>query len=276
MKSSQSLVAQLRCVVLSPPVPRCAVRHNIRNRFGIRNYSTIKKPAPSKLVPSKATSLKQAAPKVNAPPRKPVKAVAAKPYTPSQTWKPTAQKAAPENVLIYHAGTGKIVFLGMLRTATIFVAGVSSMIIAPAFFADEFPSYLAPLIVIGGALPLIFVAYTTAPFVNNIYIHLPIFARKSREAALEYVKNLPSSATLSIRTMKITTIPRTTEVRISDLVPDKALLRPVSFRNTYSMGWGTLKQFYASPTSKNARATPKFYPELWDHIYTRIRSQRAK
>uniref|UniRef100_A0A093V6Q0 60S ribosomal protein L6-1 n=1 Tax=Talaromyces marneffei PM1 TaxID=1077442 RepID=A0A093V6Q0_TALMA len=211
MKSSQSLVAQLRCVVLSPPVPRCAVRHNIRNRFGIRNYSTIKKPAPSKLVPSKATSLKQAAPKVNAPPRKPVKAVAAKPYTPSQTWKPTAQKAAPENVLIYHAGTGKIVFLGMLRTATIFVAGVSSMIIAPAFFADEFPSYLAPLIVIGGALPLIFVAYTTAPFVNNIYIHLPIFARKSREAALEYVKNLPSSATLSIRTMKITTIPRTTE-----------------------------------------------------------------
>lgn len=53
--------------------------------------------------------------------------------------------AAPENVLIYHAGTGRIVFLGMLRTATIFVAGVSSMIIAPAFFADEFPSYLAPL-----------------------------------------------------------------------------------------------------------------------------------
>lgn len=53
--------------------------------------------------------------------------------------------AAPENVLIYHAGTGRIVFLGMLRTATIFVAGVSSMIIAPAFFADEFPSWLAPL-----------------------------------------------------------------------------------------------------------------------------------
>jgi hypothetical protein len=181
----------------------------------------------------------------------------------------------------------------MLRTATIFVAGVSSMIIAPAFFADEFPSYLAPLsmstfnfeiyrhiltdvVVIGGALPLIFVGYTTAPFVNNIYIHLPVFARKSREAALEYVKSLPSTATLSIRTMKITTIPRTTEVRISDLVPDKAILRPVSFRNTYSLGWGTLKQFYASPTSKNARSTPKFYPELWDHIYTRIRSQRAK
>ncbi|KUL87131.1 hypothetical protein ZTR_05566 [Talaromyces verruculosus] len=216
MRTPQSLVSQLRCVVLSPPVPRCAVRHNIRSKFGLRSYSTTKNPSPSpaKPIPSKAVPPKQPATKVNLAPKKPVKAVAAKPtvkYSPSQTWKPTAQKAAPESVLIYHAGTGRIVFLGMLRTATIFVAGVSSMIIAPAFFADEFPSYLAPLIVIGGALPLIFVGYTTAPFVNNIYIHLPVFARKSREAALEYVKSLPSTATLSIRTMKITTIPRTTE-----------------------------------------------------------------
>lgn len=128
---------------------------------------------------------------------------------------------------------------------------------------------------VAGALPLIFVAYTTAPFVNNIYIHLPVFARKSREAALEYVKNLPSNATLSIQTMKITTIPRTTEVRISDLVPDKATLRPVSFRNTYTLGTGTLKQFYATPTSKNARSTPKFYPELWEPIFARIQRNNS-
>jgi hypothetical protein len=51
----------------------------------------------------------------------------------------------PEKVLIYHGGTGKIVFLGVLRTATLFICGASTMIIAPAFFADEFPAYLAPL-----------------------------------------------------------------------------------------------------------------------------------
>ncbi|EED20410.1 conserved hypothetical protein [Talaromyces stipitatus ATCC 10500] len=253
--------------------PRCTAQTHIRTNICSRNYST------QKPLLSKAPTPRTPASKANALPKKPVKAVAAKPvvkYAPSQTWKPTAQRAAPEHVLVYHAGTGKIVFLGMLRTATIFVAGASSIIIAPAFFADEFPSYLAPLIVIGGMLPLIFVAYTTAPFVNNIYLHLPVFARKSREAALEYVKNLPSTATLSIKTMKITTIPRTTEVRISDLVRDKSLLRPVTFRNTYSTGYGTLKQFYAFPTSKNARSTPKFYPELWDHIFAQIQSQGAK
>ncbi|KAF4976945.1 hypothetical protein F66182_17441, partial [Fusarium sp. NRRL 66182] len=148
MRPSQSLVSQLRCVVLSPLIPRCASRHNFRSKFGLRNYSTTKQASSSlKPTPSKTTLPKQAA-KANVTPRKSVKPVAAKPavkYSPSQTWKPTAQKAAPENVLIYHAGTGRIVFLGMLRTATIFVAGVSAMIIAPAFFADEFPSYLAPL-----------------------------------------------------------------------------------------------------------------------------------
>ncbi|GAM36882.1 hypothetical protein TCE0_022f06328 [Talaromyces pinophilus] len=245
MRTSQSLVSQLRCVVLSHPVPRCAVRHNIRSKFGLRNYSTTKNPSPSptKPIPPKAAPAKQPATKVNLAPKKPVKAVAAKPtvkYSPSQTWKPTAQKAAPENVLIYHAGTGRIVFLGMLRTATIFVAGVSSMIIAPAFFADEFPSYLAPLIVIGGALPLIFVGYTTAPFVNNIYIHLPVFARKSREAALEYVKSLPSTATLSIRTMKITTIPRTTEILDYSSTSHKSI-----FTSTFNC--------FKKPSSRNAK-----------------------
>lgn len=46
--------------------------------------------------------------------------------------------------MIYNGGTGRIMFLGVLRITTIFVFGVSVLIVAPAFFADEFPSYLAP------------------------------------------------------------------------------------------------------------------------------------
>lgn len=136
------------------------------------------------------------------------------------------------------------------------------------------------IVVIGGALPLIFVAYTTAPFVNNIYLHLPPFARKSRDVALQYAKDLPSSAVISIRTMKMTTIPRVTEARISDLVPDKALLRPVSFRNKNpaSAPWwkgGTLKQFYASKESKDTRGTSKFFPELWQYVYKHINTPKT-
>ncbi|KAH8693858.1 hypothetical protein BGW36DRAFT_361690 [Talaromyces proteolyticus] len=215
------------------------------------------------------------------------KARTAKDYScnrPNSSW-PTVEADAststvtPEKLLIYHGGTGRGVFLGMLRGATIFVCGVSTLIIAPAFFADEFPAYLAPLIVIGGALPLAFVAYTTAPFVNHIYLHLPAFARKSRETALDYARNLPSTAMVSIRTMKITLIPRVTEVHVSNLVPDKALLRPVSFRNRdpVSVPWwrgGTLKQFYAMEKSRDTRSTSKFYPELWEHVHKQIYSQR--
>lgn len=108
MRPSQSLVSQLRCVVLSPLIPRCASRHNFRSKFGLRNYSTTKQASSSlKPTPSKTTLPKQAA-KANVTPRKSVKPVAAKPavkYSPSQTWKPTAQKGVLQFVPVYHQST---------------------------------------------------------------------------------------------------------------------------------------------------------------------------
>lgn len=50
----------------------------------------------------------------------------------------------PERILIYHGGTGKIIFLGMLRITTIFLFGVSCLVVAPAFFSDDYPWYIAP------------------------------------------------------------------------------------------------------------------------------------
>lgn len=132
MKVSQLVFSQLRCLAAPSAAPRCAAQRNLANRFGVRCYSN-----------SKKTS----APKIHAAAKKsrPVAVNPAPKYSPNQPWKPTVQRGPPENVLIYHAGTGRIVFLGMLRTATIFVCGVSTMIIAPAFFADDFPWYLAPM-----------------------------------------------------------------------------------------------------------------------------------
>jgi hypothetical protein len=50
----------------------------------------------------------------------------------------------PERILIYHGGTGKVIFLGMLRITTIFLFGVSCLVVAPAFFSDDYPWYIAP------------------------------------------------------------------------------------------------------------------------------------
>lgn len=50
----------------------------------------------------------------------------------------------PERILIYHGGTGSTIFLGMLRVSTIFLFGISCVVVAPAFFAADYPSYVAP------------------------------------------------------------------------------------------------------------------------------------
>lgn len=134
-------------------------------------------------------------------------------------------------------------------------------------------------VVVGGALPLLFVGYTAAPFVNYIHLALPAFARKSREHALQYAKDLPSYATLYINTMKFSTIPRRIEVRLSDLVPDKSKLRPVSFRNInpIRLPWWqgrTQTQFFTKEKSSPGRPTIGFYPELWETVYKRIQQNQ--
>ncbi|EIT78357.1 hypothetical protein AO1008_09157 [Aspergillus oryzae 100-8] len=189
--------------------------------------------------------------------------------------KTAIRRGPPERILIYHGGTGKTIFLGMLRITTIFLFGVSVLVVAPAFASDEFPWYLAPAVVVGGALPMLFVSYTSAPFVNFVHLALPAFARRSKEHTVQYAKNLPPTATLYINTMKFTTIPRQTEVRLGDLVPDKAIFRPVSFRNKNPapLPWWagkTLRQFYAAEKSQPGRESTTFYPELWEHVYKQI------
>lgn len=77
--------------------------------------------------------------------------------------------------------------------------------------------------------------------------------------------------------MKFTTIPRQTEVRLADLVPDKSFLRPVSFRNKNPapLPWWkgkTIRQFYTAEKSKPTRASSTFYPELWEHVYKQIQN----
>lgn len=135
--------------------------------------------------------------------------------------------------------------------------------------------------VAGGAVPMLFVSYTAAPFVNFVHLALPVFARRSRDQTLQYAKSLPPTATLYINTMKFTTIPRHTEVRVGDLIADKSLSRPVSFRNTNpaSLPWWkgkTLRQFYAAQKSKPGRASSTFYPELWEHVYRQIQNNASR
>lgn len=133
-------------------------------------------------------------------------------------------------------------------------------------------------VIAGGALPMIFVAFTSAPYVNFVHLALPAFARRSREAAVHYAKDLPPTAMLYINTMRFNTIPRTIPVRVGDLVADQHTLRPVAFRNTkpierpWWMGKPT-NQFYTGDHSQPGRQSSAFYPEVWPSIFQRIQGK---
>ncbi|KAL4804290.1 hypothetical protein BDV18DRAFT_29431 [Aspergillus unguis] len=195
--------------------------------------------------------------------------------------KSALQRGPPERILIYDGGSGRTIFLGVLRITTIFLFGVSCLVVAPAFMSAEFPSYLGPAIIVGGALPMLFVAYTSAPYVNFVHLSLPMSVRRSREQALAYARNLPPTATLHINTMKFSTVPKQTEVRLSDLVPDKSVFRPVSFRNKNPAprAWWrgkALTQFFTAEKSKPGKESKTFYPQLWEHVYRQIRQQPSR
>lgn len=135
-------------------------------------------------------------------------------------------------------------------------------------------------VVAASTIPMLLVRYTSAPYVNFIHLALPPFARKSREAAVEYAKNLPHMAILYISTTRISTIPRQTAVRFGDLVPDKSRFRPISFRNLKPARrpwWASkpLTQFFATERSRPGRQTSVFYPQLWPFVYRQIQSHQV-
>ncbi|KAJ5090655.1 hypothetical protein N7532_009339 [Penicillium argentinense] len=218
-------------------------------------------------------------------PKAPSKGAVHEPPTPTvssaESVKTTMRKGPPERILIYYGGTGRAMFLGMMRVTTIFLFGAACFLVAPFCYADEERQWMTPLVIAGGAVPMISFAYVASPYVNFIHLALPAFARRSREMAAHYAKDLPPTAVLYLNTMRWNTIPRQTTVRLGDLVSDRDPIRPVTFRNLkpVQLPWWRTKaptQFFAAAESKPGRQTTAFYPEMWPAIYNRIQSQAKK
>ncbi|TGO85919.1 hypothetical protein BPOR_0351g00020 [Botrytis porri] len=148
---------------------------------------------------------------------------------------PTPQYASkrpayPERLLIYHSGTGRTVFLGCLKVTTIFIFVFFTLIVAPAhYYAEDEPEWVAPAVLLSGAVPVVFVAYITSPFVNYIHLRLPNFTRNSRDLLMRYSKNPPKDAQVDITTMNFVGKPRVTRLEISELKAVKQRFGVVNF-----------------------------------------------
>ena len=85
-------------------------------------------------------------------------------------------------------------------------------------------SCLKFLVIVGGSIPMLFVAYTTSPFVTYVHIRLPPFARQSRELLNQWSKKLTADTEIDLTTMGFYGLPRVSRVRLADLRMRKARL----------------------------------------------------
>ena len=71
---------------------------------------------------------------------------------------------------------------------------------------------------------MVFVAYTTTPFVSYAHLRLPVFARQSREQLFKWARKIPPSTEIDLTTIRSFGRPRVSRMKISDLRTTSARL----------------------------------------------------
>jgi len=108
------------------------------------------------------------------------------------------QKVYRERLQIYHVGNLKENIMSVLRVSGIVCACTVTFIIAPAHLNAGHDLWLVASIFAGGFVPALLLNYMTMPMVSRIFLNLPLKARETSKAAMEYAKNLPKDAELAM------------------------------------------------------------------------------
>jgi hypothetical protein len=173
-------------------------------------------------------------------------------------------------------------------------ASYGLFMMAPAFyFYESAPWWTVPLsmynshhslelaltklpVLVGTTAPFFLGKFLLRPYVAWIYLILPPHARQSPRAALEYSKALPQDALLQIWFMRATALPGQIEAKIADLVPQKGLWPPATFKwvgssaNTGTWLRGNPTHFFVNERSGTGKAARDTVPGIWENVYKRI------
>ncbi|KAI3324834.1 hypothetical protein HD806DRAFT_493756 [Xylariaceae sp. AK1471] len=193
-----------------------------------------------------------------------------------------ASKSIPPNhvygpkLCVYHAGTGKTTFLACLKLSTLFIFAFFGFVVTPAYFEKEGISPTVARTVLSAIIPLVFVAYTTSPFVTFIHMRLPPFARQSEEMLRRYIRTLPPQTELEMTTMSFIAKPRLSMVKLSDLARVNRRFGIVNLARDTATENATRKwymfpavgNFNVQKTSGTAKV-PWVWDSIWNNITTR-------
>ncbi|PHH78883.1 hypothetical protein CDD80_6092 [Ophiocordyceps camponoti-rufipedis] len=144
----------------------------------------------------------------------------------------------PAKVLIYHAGSVRTAFLGVVRLTSLLVAVIFVCLIGPAYIRAEKDVLSTATMVAGGIIPLTLVTITASPFVTQMHMHLPPSARLSRRTLERFVRSLPSDTELTLTTMNFLTASRAARVRAGDLRTARGTVRARLGLVNYGEGFG--------------------------------------
>ncbi|KAG5989412.1 hypothetical protein E4U54_004344 [Claviceps lovelessii] len=125
----------------------------------------------------------------------------------------------PERLIIYHAGTGRVAFLAMLKLTSLLLGAFFVLLVVPSYVMAEKPMAQTAAVAMAGVAPILFMSYTTAPLVTHIHVHLPPGARASRALLERFVAAMPASTRLTFTTMSLIGKPRYSSVAVGDLRP---------------------------------------------------------
>ncbi|KAI1802883.1 hypothetical protein F4811DRAFT_368225 [Daldinia bambusicola] len=252
----------LRALRRAQQVPlRCNIA-NIQN-VTPRNLSSVRQSFRILGMRFETTASKAAKPTTNA---------AASPKPP-----PAPRFAYPEKLCIYHAGTPRITFLACLKISTLFIFVFFGFVVSPAYFDQEGLSPTVLRTTLSAIVPMVFVAYTTSPFVSFVHMRLPSVARQSEDMLRRFARAIPADAELDITTMSFIAKPRVSRVKVSELFPVSRrfgivnLARDTAAENA-ARPWYRFRavgQFNAQFNTAN-RA-----PWVWENIMAAIQKQRA-
>ncbi|PKS12767.1 hypothetical protein jhhlp_000978 [Lomentospora prolificans] len=204
-----------------------------------------------------------------------------RPLTPNIYTSPDPNKkyALPEKVLIYHAGTGRVMYLAVLKLTTIFLSALFCGVFVPSYIADDKPWTQSAGLALCGIIPFVFVAFTTGPFVSHISIHLPPAARHSRTSLQRFVSSLPAQTRLEFTTLSIISKPRVSYLTAGDLAPAKKRMGIVNFeRDTLRENAARKWWMFRAVGEFNVQGSNRGVKEgwIWEAIADKVKSGAIK
>ncbi|OTB05693.1 hypothetical protein M426DRAFT_319681 [Hypoxylon sp. CI-4A] len=188
---------------------------------------------------------------------------------------PPPKHAYPERLCVYHAGTGRITFLACLKLSTLFIFVFFGFVVTPAYFDREGLSPTVLRTTLSAIVPLVFVAYTTSPFVSFIHMRLPPFARQSEDMLRRFVRALPPTTELDVTTMSFIAKPRVSRVRVGDLYPASRRFGIANLaRDTAAENAGRRWYMFRAVADFNAQSnTVTRVPWVWESVLGTIQKQ---